>query len=49
LIGRALAAQGEHQQAHDAFQTAITHLSHTVDASHPALLEAQRQLAAVSP
>jgi eukaryotic-like serine/threonine-protein kinase len=49
LIGRAFTAQGEPQQAHDAFQTAITHLSHTVDASHPALLDAQHQLAAVGP
>jgi hypothetical protein len=44
MIGRALSAQGETQSAHEAFQMAVDHLSHTVDATYPALVEAQRQL-----
>jgi serine/threonine protein kinase len=45
MLGRVLAAQGEAGAAHDAFQTAVSHLSHTVDATYPALLDAQRLLA----
>jgi eukaryotic-like serine/threonine-protein kinase len=44
MIGRVLGAQGETQSAHEAFRMAAEHLSHTVDATYPALLEAQRQL-----
>jgi eukaryotic-like serine/threonine-protein kinase len=45
MLGRALAAQGDAGPAHDAFQTAVSHLSHTVDANYPALMEAQRLVA----
>jgi eukaryotic-like serine/threonine-protein kinase len=44
MIGRVLGAQGETQTAREAFQMAVDHLSHTVDATYPALVEAQRQL-----
>jgi eukaryotic-like serine/threonine-protein kinase len=46
LIGRVHAAQGDARSAHDAFQAAVDHLSHTVDANHPALIDAQQRLAA---
>jgi hypothetical protein len=44
MIGRVLDAQGDSARARDAFQEAVAHLSHTVDVTHPALLDAQRRL-----
>jgi serine/threonine protein kinase len=44
MVGRVLTAQGDAHSAHDAFQSAVAHLSHTVDATHPALIDAQRRL-----
>jgi eukaryotic-like serine/threonine-protein kinase len=41
LVGRALARQGEPDQARQAAQTAIKHLSKTVDPDHPLLKEAR--------
>jgi serine/threonine protein kinase/tetratricopeptide (TPR) repeat protein len=46
MIGRVRSAQGDAPAAHAAFQTAVDHLSHTVDANYPALLDAQRRLGA---
>jgi hypothetical protein len=37
MLGRVLAAQGEADRAHHAFESAISHLSKTVDAQHPML------------
>jgi eukaryotic-like serine/threonine-protein kinase len=44
MIGRVRTAQGDAPSAHEAFQAAMDHLSHTVDANYPALLDAQRRL-----
>ncbi|HYM36607.1 MAG TPA: hypothetical protein VET48_14505 [Steroidobacteraceae bacterium] len=44
LPGRVLEKQQQHDNALLAFKSAIAHLSHTVDAIHPALQEAQRLL-----
>jgi serine/threonine protein kinase/tetratricopeptide (TPR) repeat protein/predicted outer membrane lipoprotein len=44
MIGRVRSAQGDAPSAHEAFQAAVDHLSHTVDANYPALLDAQRRL-----
>jgi tetratricopeptide (TPR) repeat protein len=41
-LGRALQAQKDRAQASRAFETAALHLSNTVDADHPALLDARR-------
>jgi serine/threonine protein kinase len=49
MIGRVLDAQGDSARARDAFQEAVAHLSHTVDATHPALLDAQRRLNGKAP
>jgi hypothetical protein len=46
MIGRVRGAQGDASAAHDAFQAAVDHLSHTVDATYPALLDAQQRLGA---
>jgi eukaryotic-like serine/threonine-protein kinase len=46
MVGRVHGAQGNALAAHAAFQTALEHLSHTVDSNYPALLDAQRRLAA---
>lgn len=46
LLGRALSAGGERASAHEALQLAVTHLSNTVDADHPALVLAHDLLAA---
>jgi serine/threonine protein kinase len=46
MIGRVRSAQGDAPSAHEAFQAAVDHLSHTVDANYPALLDAQRRLGA---
>jgi tetratricopeptide (TPR) repeat protein len=45
-IGRALEQLGDSVLARKALETAIAHLSNTVDANHPALLQAQRLLSA---
>jgi tetratricopeptide (TPR) repeat protein len=47
MLGRALQARGDIPQARKAFETAITHLSNTVDADHPELLRARRLLASL--
>ncbi len=44
-LGRALQRAGDSVQAHAAFESAIRHLSNTVVADHPALVEARRLLA----
>ena len=48
MLGRALQARGDIPQARKAFETAITHLSNTVDADHPELLRARRLLASIA-
>ena len=40
-VGRALLAQGNRPEAHEAFLTAVSHLSNTVDESHPELQRAR--------
>jgi serine/threonine-protein kinase len=45
MLGRALLARGETQQARKAFEAAVSHLSNTVDADHPELLRARQLLA----
>ena len=45
MLGRALRAAGEAGQARNAFETAVAHLSNTVDADHPELLRAREMLA----
>jgi eukaryotic-like serine/threonine-protein kinase len=44
MLGRVLAAEGEHDRAQQAFQDALTHLSQTVDEQHP-MLKLARELA----
>ena len=44
ILGLALKALGDVRGAHDAFDSAVTHLSNTVDANHPALIEARSYL-----
>jgi eukaryotic-like serine/threonine-protein kinase len=44
MLGRALAAEGQSDRAHHAFQDAVTHLSKTVDEQHP-MLNLARELA----
>ena len=44
MLGRALQARGETEPAHKALESAVLHLSDTVDADHPALVRA-RELA----
>jgi non-specific serine/threonine protein kinase/serine/threonine-protein kinase len=41
MLGRALQARGEIESARKAFESAVTHLSNTVDADHLALLRAR--------
>jgi serine/threonine-protein kinase len=41
LLGRALQRLGESAEADEAFASAVTNLSNTVDESHPALIEAR--------
>jgi len=48
LLARAYAKLGETTQAREALQAAITHLSNTVDADHPALKSAQTLLASIA-
>jgi hypothetical protein len=45
MLGRALQARGDISQARKAYETAIAHLSNTVDADHPELLRARQLLA----
>jgi predicted negative regulator of RcsB-dependent stress response len=44
MIGRALAAQGDSQGAHEAYKAATAHLSHTVDPGLPALADAEARM-----
>jgi hypothetical protein len=44
MLGRVVAKQGDAARAKQAFQAAVEHLSNTVDADHPKLLQA-RELA----
>jgi eukaryotic-like serine/threonine-protein kinase len=46
-VGRVLQARGELGEARKAFETAVDHLSNTVDADHPELLRARQLLSAV--
>lgn len=48
MLGRALSAGGERAPAQAALQSAVTHLSNTVDEDHPALVIARNMLAAES-
>lgn len=41
MLGRALQSAGDNAQAHKAFESAVKHLSNTVDPDHPALLRAR--------
>ncbi|HWM70401.1 MAG TPA: serine/threonine-protein kinase [Steroidobacteraceae bacterium] len=44
MLGRALQKLGDHAKAHDAFDTAVKHLSNTVAADHPELVRARELL-----
>ena len=44
MLGRALDKLGDHAKAHEAFETAVKHLSNTVAADHPDLLRARKLL-----
>jgi serine/threonine protein kinase/tetratricopeptide (TPR) repeat protein len=44
MLGRALQLRGDTSAARIAFTSAVSHLSNTVDADHPALLQARRLL-----
>lgn len=44
MLGQALQARGETEPARKAFESAVTHLSNTVDANHPELVRAQELL-----
>jgi serine/threonine-protein kinase len=46
MLGRALDAAGNREAARKAYETAVTHLSATVDANHPELVRAQQLLTA---
>jgi len=46
MLGQALQAHGELEQARKAFESAVAHLSNTVDADHPQLVRARQLLAA---
>jgi tetratricopeptide (TPR) repeat protein len=48
LLGRALQMRGESPEAHEAFDAALRHLSNTVDADHPALVQARSLATAAS-
>ena len=41
MLGRALQKLGDDKQAHDAIETAVRHLSNTVDDNHPLLMQAR--------
>jgi len=47
MLGRAWQSQGDPAQARMALQTAVTHLSNTVDADHPDLVRARRLLSSL--
>jgi tetratricopeptide (TPR) repeat protein len=40
-IGRSYQARGDRAEAHAAFESAVTHLSNTLDADHPSLVQAR--------
>jgi tetratricopeptide (TPR) repeat protein len=44
MLGRALQAQGDRAQAHEAFLAAVNNLSNTVDEDHPDLVQARKLL-----
>ena len=44
MLGRTLQALGDQAQAHKAFETALTQLLNTVDADHPAVMQARESL-----
>jgi len=44
MIGRTLTAQGDSRGAHEAYEAATAHLSHTVDPGFPALADAEARL-----
>jgi serine/threonine-protein kinase len=46
MLGRASQARGDTNEVHKAFESAVVHLSNTVDADHPDLLQARELLAA---
>jgi eukaryotic-like serine/threonine-protein kinase len=48
VLGRALQAQGDLAPAHEAIETAVLHLSNTIDADHPDLVRARELLAVTS-
>jgi tetratricopeptide (TPR) repeat protein len=48
VLGRALAASGSPTEARGAFESALKHLSETVDTNHPALLQAQALIKSLS-
>jgi hypothetical protein len=43
-LGRALLRAGDRAEGRNALETAITHLSNTIDAEHPYLLQARAEL-----
>lgn len=47
-LGRALQALGDDTGAHQAFETALAHLTNTVDADHPAMKQARESLQATA-
>lgn len=49
LVGQARQLAAQREPARAAFQSAIANLENTVDASHPALLQARQLLAALAP
>ena len=49
MLARVLDKQNDSARAHEAFQSAATHLAHTVDAGHPLLLLAQQRAAQPPP
>jgi tetratricopeptide (TPR) repeat protein len=42
MLGRALQKRGDDTKAHEAFEAAVRHLTNTVDADHPGLVQAMR-------
>jgi len=48
MLGRALQKGGETAPAHQAFENALSHLSATVDADHPAIAQARQLMSDVS-
>jgi uncharacterized protein involved in exopolysaccharide biosynthesis len=48
MLGRALKARGDIEQARKALEAAVAQLSNTVDPDHPKLVRARELLAAAS-